>query len=264
MFAIITENDVSQWDDATGIKYHFPSRYLKFLQPGTKVIYYKGRLKDKKFKSLRLSDEPHYFGVAEIGKVVKEENSTNYYADVLNFSLFSKAVPFKINNESLEPIPTNRATNYWRDGVRPIDKDTYNKIIGFADVEVLNGRLNDITIDNFTTTETEGGKKKVYTTVYERNPKLREQAIRIHGYTCMCCKFNFKETYGEWGEGYIHVHHLQPISTTEEKQLVNPKTDLVVVCANCHSMIHRRKDKLLSPDELRQIISKALPNHVFK
>ncbi len=50
MYAVIVENDVSQWDDDTGVLYHFPKRYLKYLQPGTHVIYYKGRIKDKAYQ----------------------------------------------------------------------------------------------------------------------------------------------------------------------------------------------------------------------
>ena len=34
---IITENDVSQWEDQTGVLYHFPKRYEKYLKPGDVV-----------------------------------------------------------------------------------------------------------------------------------------------------------------------------------------------------------------------------------
>ena len=53
MPTIIVENDVSQWDDLTGEVYHFPKRYKELLLPGEKVIYYKGRIKDKSFKNQR-------------------------------------------------------------------------------------------------------------------------------------------------------------------------------------------------------------------
>src|SRR6266567_5735817 len=125
MFTVITENDISQWEDQTGVRYHFPARYLKFLKPGTKVIYYKGRITDKKFTNARLSSAPHYFGIAKIGKVVNEEGSTNYYADIEHFSLFLNAVPFKIGDATIETIPISRRSNYWRDGVRPINERIY-------------------------------------------------------------------------------------------------------------------------------------------
>jgi hypothetical protein len=74
-FAVITENDESQWHDETGIRYHFPKRYFKFLPPGTNVVYYKGKLKDDSFAVKRLSPEPHYFGLATIGKVYPDPES---------------------------------------------------------------------------------------------------------------------------------------------------------------------------------------------
>lgn len=43
MYVVITENDVSQYDDDTGTMYHYPSRYQKLLQPGTVAVYYKGK-----------------------------------------------------------------------------------------------------------------------------------------------------------------------------------------------------------------------------
>lgn len=47
MPTVIVENDISQWDDLTGEVYHFPKRYKDLLLTGEKVIYYKGRMKDK-------------------------------------------------------------------------------------------------------------------------------------------------------------------------------------------------------------------------
>lgn len=55
---IIAENDESQWSDETGTLYHFPGRYLTMLEPGTRVIYYKGKLRDKQYQDKRLSDNP--------------------------------------------------------------------------------------------------------------------------------------------------------------------------------------------------------------
>ena len=91
------------------------------------VIYYKGRMTDKSFANSRLSINPHYFGVGVIGTVTNETGTTNYYAEIRNFQLFSKAVEFKINGETLELIPQSKILNYWRDGVRAISEEVYNK-----------------------------------------------------------------------------------------------------------------------------------------
>ncbi len=70
----------------------------------------------------------------------------------------------------------------------------------------------------------------------------------------MGCGFNFEKAYGEWGAGFIHVHHTKPLSNGEGERVVNPLTDMIVLCPNCHSMIHRRRNKTLSLDELLQLL----------
>jgi predicted HNH restriction endonuclease len=54
------------------------------------------------------------------------------------------------------------------------------------------------------------------------------------------CGFKVAQTYGEVGEGFIHVHHLKPLSEIGSKYKVDPIQDLRPVCPNCHAMIHRR------------------------
>jgi 5-methylcytosine-specific restriction endonuclease McrA len=101
----------------------------------------------------------------------------------------------------------------------------------------------------------EGTEKKRVIRVYERNYKLRVKAIQHHGLTCAVCGFDFEEFYGSHGENYIEVHHLIPVSTLGAETQVNPKTDMAVLCANCHRMIHRKKDKTLTLEELRSLIN---------
>lgn len=51
------------------------------------------------------------------------------------------------------------------------------------------------------------------------------------------CNFDFRARYGELGKAYAQVHHLKPLSARDgvrETKL----SDLAVVCANCHVMIH--------------------------
>lgn len=89
---------------------------------------------------------------------------------------------------------------------------------------------------------------------YERNPENRLQAIHYHGLTCKVCGFDFQEYYGELGRNYIEVHHINPISTYNEEVEIDPRVDLIPLCANCHRMIHRSKDKVLRPEDLRKIL----------
>lgn len=102
--------------------------------------------------------------------------------------------------------------------------------------------------------QTEGRKTVYYTTKYERSAKNREAAIQIHGTKCMICGFDFEEKYGELGKNYIEVHHIKPLSELDEEVVVNPETDLICVCSNCHRMLHRFKSYIISVEELRQIV----------
>lgn len=99
----------------------------------------------------------------------------------------------------------------------------------------------------------EGGKVTRLTNHYERNPKLRAKAIEIHGTVCKVCKFDFSESYGPHGMHYIEVHHLKLVSKKDKPELVDPQNDMTVLCSNCHRMVHRRKDQILSIEQLIEI-----------
>lgn len=254
-YAIIAENDVSQWKDQTGESYHFPKRYLKILTPGCKVIYYKGKLKDKSFSASRLSDQPHYFGIASIGQSVKDPSSSknDYFCEVLDFQKFSDPVLAKINNEYLETIPESKKRNYWRDGARKIDHATYEKITSLANICIKEPRgAYNTTLELESTGTIEGNKIVRYSTYYERNPYNRAKAIEIHGCYCHACGFDFEKVYGEIGKGYIQVHHINPISETGPIE-INPSKDLIPLCSNCHSIVHRNKNYTLNIEELKSL-----------
>jgi 5-methylcytosine-specific restriction protein A len=102
----------------------------------------------------------------------------------------------------------------------------------------------------------EGKERTRIQTVYERSPKLRAQAVNIHGTTCKVCGFNFGKAYGEFGDGYIEIHHMIPISSIKDEHEVDPSKDLVPVCSNCHRMIHKFREKWMTIQELREILHK--------
>jgi hypothetical protein len=137
-YAVIAENDESKWDDNTGVLYHFPERYLKLLTPGTKVIYYKGKLTNPIYASKRLSKKPYYFGYATIGTILPDTNQPkNYFATILDYIPFIKPIPIHKppGKEYYEVIPPSRVTNYWRDGARLITKEIYHTILSSADIQ---------------------------------------------------------------------------------------------------------------------------------
>ena len=102
---------------------------------------------------------------------------------------------------------------------------------------------------------TEGGEKVYVSVRRERDPRLRADAIALHGLDCMACGFNFEEFYGTAGKDFIEVHHVVPLSEAGRTE-THPATDLIVLCANCHRIIHRRKNICLSLDELNDHIGR--------
>ncbi len=105
----------------------------------------------------------------------------------------------------------------------------------------------------------EGSVRRVSVNAYERDSKARQKCIEYYGLNCFVCGFNFGDTFGKLGEGFIHVHHLHPISEIGEAYKVDPINDLRPVCPNCHAMLHRRSPPL-SIDELKQLLKRAKPN----
>jgi predicted HNH restriction endonuclease len=260
MPAVIVENDESKWADQTGDLYHFPKQYRTILTEGTAVLYYKGKMTNKSFSDKRLCVSPHYFGVARIGSVHADKNSTkgDLFAVIEGFRSFESAIPNKIDGHYLEPIPPKLKNNYWRNGVRAIDQAVFDSIYSRA---ALNAeQIIDFSLfDNEQGFETIApgieGKKIIYFGVrYERSPRLRRQAIAIHGVACNACGFDFEKAYGEHAKGFVHVHHVKPISDYEGVQAVDPATDLITLCANCHAAVHKRPDKLLSVEQLKSIL----------
>ena len=136
MYAVIVENDVSQWDDKAGVHYHFPKRYINILMPETKIIYYKGAIRDKIFNNIRMHTKPHYFGVGTIDVVKEDMNSkkNDFYATIKEYKKFKFPVLAKNSGKYLEEIPEALKSNYWRHGVRRVSKEVFERILGLSGV----------------------------------------------------------------------------------------------------------------------------------
>jgi 5-methylcytosine-specific restriction protein A len=103
----------------------------------------------------------------------------------------------------------------------------------------------------------EGAKMRVEVNRYERSPANRAACIAHYGTACQGCGFDFLSTYGELGEGYIEVHHRTPVSQMGDGYYVDPVSDLIPLCANCHAMVHRA-DPVMPLEVLRDLVQ-ALP-----
>lgn len=101
----------------------------------------------------------------------------------------------------------------------------------------------------------EGSRTSVLVNAYERSTEARGKCIAFHGTICKACAFDFEKVYGEHGKGFIHVHHIIPLNQIGKRYKVNPETDLIPLCPNCHAMVHRFKNKQLDIDTLKSLIT---------
>ena len=100
---------------------------------------------------------------------------------------------------------------------------------------------------------TEGALSRIEVNKYERSPKNRASCLAYYGSACLACGFKFESKYGQIADGFIHVHHMTPISEIGPDYRINPIRDLVPLCPNCHSVIHLRKPPL-TIQELRDLM----------
>jgi 5-methylcytosine-specific restriction protein A len=104
------------------------------------------------------------------------------------------------------------------------------------------GEPSDLDIDDDSAEE--GGILERKHVARERDPKLRARKIaavrRSTGLiACEACGFDFAATYGDRGLDYIECHHRVPLHVSGPT--TTKLADLVLVCSNCHRMIHRTK-----------------------
>lgn len=107
----------------------------------------------------------------------------------------------------------------------------------------------------------EGALMKVLVNRYERSPANRAACIAHFGSFCRACGFDFLKVYGALGEGFVEVHHRIPVSVMGPDYFVNPISDLVPLCSNCHSMVHRCKPPL-TVEALAELVAAGRAKHL--
>lgn len=105
----------------------------------------------------------------------------------------------------------------------------------------------------------EGQLKYILHKSFERNTTLVNN-LKTHRkqvdpmLRCEICGFSFIEKYGDIGEGFIEAHHKIPLSSLKDSTITR-ENDLILVCSNCHRMLHR-ENSILTPTDLRNRINK--------
>lgn len=131
-FTVITDNGGGPrniYHDVTGQIYTFPPRYRALLLPGTKVVYHRAASKKPAEKIPgSLSDESHYFGIAEIGEVILTEDG-NYRATILHYFPFK--YPVNIHRPDGEYYESSA---FFQQGVRKINQTIYDDIYAASSI----------------------------------------------------------------------------------------------------------------------------------
>jgi 5-methylcytosine-specific restriction protein A len=166
-------------------------------------------------------------------------------------SIGSKFINLSINNEQVNQDAFLNNKSIWNSFFikftkAPICEDTGSQsitdsVLNFIhDIITMVLSLVDFEIEGFS----EGKLSKIEVNKYERNPVNRRICLLAKGYVCAVCGFDFQQTYGNIGKDYIEVHHTIQVSEMEADYIVKPLEELVPLCSNCHSMIHRTKPML--------------------
>lgn len=92
--------------------------------------------------------------------------------------------------------------------------------------------------------------------VRERDRTIRKRKIddflkSSERVSCEVCGFDFERMYGDRGRDYIEVHHVVPLHISGPT--VTDLNDLVLLCSNCHRMIHC-STPWLTPGQLSELV----------
>ena len=153
-YTVITDNGGGEdqiYHDVEGEIYTFPPMYKMKLLPGTQVVYHRNK-KTPTSPNIptRMSDDSHYFGVAEIGEVNPTKDG-NLRATIVKFRRFKYPVEIhKTGGGYYEENP------FWQQGVRAANKEVYDAIVAasqFPPVPQDNKRIRTTGVKTTTSLE---------------------------------------------------------------------------------------------------------------
>lgn len=104
------------------------------------------------------------------------------------------------------------------------------------------------------------GRKRIYSHfVRERDRRVVQAAIkrakeRYGKVFCEVCGFDFFQMYGEYGLDFIECHHKVPLAERDDLGSITRIEDIALLCANCHRIVHRKRNQMLSVEQLKEII----------
>lgn len=143
-----------------------------------------------------------------------------------------------------------------------IDPKYYDELTKLIEEKTKKWKINNNYNPNTKYIGTEGSEKWLLHKVYERDLNARKECINLKGTICYVCNFDFGKFYGQMGEGFIHVHHTEHMSSQKGPYQIEPEKDLVPVCPNCHAMLHSNYyGENITVEKLKSIILKNMNNN---
>lgn len=212
--------------------------------------------------------EPQKNAIGILGDIAQADESKKQlffrYIDILKHE--NAKVIFSVNSEPL--LDSNSWPKVWRYfsckiTLLPIPElSDEEELYSFLSMWMIHGTtliLSLLTVEEIDETtdmvlRQEGRGKKIKSIKYERSRINRSICLAHKGYTCAVCGFNFLEKYGLIGKDFIEVHHTTPVSKMGDDYVLDIDRDLVPVCSNCHSMIHR-KDPPYTIEDLKSMMA---------
>ena len=101
----------------------------------------------------------------------------------------------------------------------------------------------------------EGALKEQKRLTQGRNRTLRDKALQQAMGRCAACGRDYSKVLDGAGKRVLEVHHRRQLSLRETPELTRV-TDLAVVCANCHRLLHVNQAKTLKVEELKRRLKK--------
>ncbi len=180
-------------------------------------------------------------------------------------------IHLQINKDDADPFSPGDWEQSWTDlefGVErtPVSIDKENEIDvtnavlywggGILGMVIALMRVEEIELESDNNLEglPEGVAKKVVVNRYERSRINRALCISIQGTKCRVCDLALEDRYGEIGRDFIHIHHVVPVSQLGPNYKVDPISDLVPVCPNCHAMLHMREPPYTIEDVRQRLL----------
>jgi len=100
----------------------------------------------------------------------------------------------------------------------------------------------------------EGTKTEIIVYRSGRSRRLRDQALEKAKGVCSACAVDFGKLLDGRGVRVLQVHHRKQLAGTDKPKL-SRLSDLAVICANCHALVHMNPKQALSVSKLRRLLA---------